>query len=561
MSNLASAAIAWAAHDPDPETRRQLTEMVERSDTASLEAALAEPLAFGTAGIRGRVGPGPGQMNRAMIIRTTAGLASYLGDTRGSPVVVAFDARPTSSQFARDTAGVLVAAGIPVVFFPTPTPTPLAAYTAKVTGAAAAVVVTASHNPPQDNGYKVYGANAAQIIPPVDAAISDRIHLVAAADEVPRLKSPWDSDLFSLAPANILSRYQSEVDAIRPHPVGSELKIVYTPVHGCGGETVATLLADAGHSGVIPVEQQFAPDGTFPTVPFPNPEEPGVLDLAFATARRAGADLVIANDPDADRLAAAVPLAGEWKALSGNELGVLLGDYVLAEGNHDRPIAISSVVSSPMFGQLAQARGARHESTLTGFKWIVNAGLHLEAAGEGTFVYGYEEALGYTIGSVVRDKDGMSAALVLSDLTETLRRRGATLWDRLAELWAEFGAWASSQASVTRTGPEGATELKEAIARLAADPPRHVDGVEVTGLTDFRTDADERPFWLGAQDLVEISFGEMGRALVRPSGTEPKLKVYADLRAEAGSDPMAAQARIRERAQSVAATLAQGVTG
>lgn len=560
MSTLESTARAWAEHDPDPGTKRLVAEMLERGDTAALEAAFAEPLTFGTAGIRGRVGPGPGQMNRAMVIRTTAGLAAHLGDTDGAPVVVAFDARPSSARFAQDTAGVLLAAGIPVVFFPTPTPTPLAAYTAKVLGAAGAVVVTASHNPPQDNGYKVYGANAAQIIPPVDSEIAARIAETGPADGIPKVDPPWESALFSLAPPDILERYQSDVEEVRPGPVGSDLKIVYTPVHGCGGETVAALLAQAGHTGLIPVEQQFEPDGTFPTVSFPNPEEPGVLDLAFDAARRVQADLVIANDPDADRLAAAAPLAGEWRAFSGNELGVLLGDYVLSSAGLDRPIVINSVVSSPMFGEIARARGARHEITLTGFKWIVNAGLHLEEAGEGTFVYGYEEALGYTIGSVVRDKDGMSAALVLADLTETLRRRGATLWDRLAELWAEVGVWASAQESVTRTGPEGMAELKAAVARLAADPPREVDGIEVTGITDYRTGAEQRPFWLGAQDLVEISFGDLGRALVRPSGTEPKLKVYADLRGEAGPDPFQAQSRLGERAGSVARALADGAS-
>lgn len=560
MSTLESTAREWAEHDPDPGTKRLVAEMLQRGDTAALEAAFAEPLTFGTAGIRGRVGPGPGQMNRAMVIRTTAGLAAHLGDTDGAPVVVAFDARPSSARFAQDTAGVLLAAGIPVVFFPTPTPTPLAAYTAKVLGAAGAVVVTASHNPPQDNGYKVYGANAAQIIPPVDSEIAARIAETGPADGIPKVDPPWESVLFSLAPPDILERYQSDVEAVRPGPVGSDLKIVYTPVHGCGGETVAALLAQAGHTGLIPVEQQFEPDGTFPTVSFPNPEEPGVLDLAFDAARRVQADLVIANDPDADRLAAAAPLAGEWRAFSGNELGVLLGDYVLSSPGPDRPIVINSVVSSPMFGEIARARGARHEITLTGFKWIVNAGLHLEEAGEGTFVYGYEEALGYTIGSVVRDKDGMSAALVLADLTETLRRRGATLWDRLAELWAEVGVWASAQASVTRTGPEGMAELKAAVARLAADPPREVDGIEVTGITDYRTGAEQRPFWLGAQDLVEISFGDLGRALVRPSGTEPKLKVYADLRGEAGPDPFQAQSRLGEQAGSVARALADGAS-
>ncbi|HEX6946075.1 MAG TPA: phospho-sugar mutase [Acidimicrobiia bacterium] len=561
MSDLLRRAAEWAAGDPDPETRSEVEALIEAEDEAALAELFGEPLTFGTAGIRGRVGPGPTRMNRATVIRTTAGLASYLGDTAGRPVVVAFDARPTSPIFARDTAGVLVAAGIPVVFFPTPTPTPLAAFTAKVTGAAAAVVITASHNPPQDNGYKVYGENAAQIIPPVDQEIASRIDAAPRAGEVPRLEEPWSSVLFEMAPDDIFDRYQAEVTAVRPWQVESDLSIVYTPVHGCGGETVSALLAGAGHRGLVPVAEQFAPDGTFPTVTFPNPEEPGVLDLALATASRVGADLVIANDPDADRLAAAAPREGEWRTFTGNELGVLLGDYILGSGGVERPIVVSSIVSSPMMAALAEARGARHVSTLTGFKWIVNAGLHLEQAGEGRFVFGYEEALGYTVGSVVRDKDGMSAALILCDLAETLRRRGATLWDRLAELWKELGVWVSTQVSVTREGPDGMSELRAAVASLAADPPTEVAGFEVTSVTDYRVGVGDRPFWLGEQDLVELVFGSRGRALARPSGTEPKLKIYVDLRGEAGDDPFRAQADLGEEAGSVARSLAERVTG
>lgn len=559
MNDILQKAAEWVAGDPDPETRAQVETLIAAGDSEALEPLFGQPLTFGTAGIRGPVGPGPARMNRATVIRTTAGLASYLGDTEGRPVVVAFDARPTSATFARDTAGVLVAAGIPVVFFPTPTPTPLAAFAAKVSGAAAAVVVTASHNPPQDNGYKVYAANAAQIIPPVDSDIAARIAAAPPAADVPRLDDPWSSELFQIAPSDMFDRYQSEVEAVRPAPVESDLRIVYTPVHGCGGETVSALLAGAGHRGLVPVAEQFAPDGTFPTVVFPNPEEPGVLDLALATARRIDAHLVIANDPDADRLAAASPLAGEWTTFTGNDLGVLLGDFVLSSGRIDRPITVSSIVSSPMMAALAEARGARHVSTLTGFKWIVNAGLHLQEAGEGTFAYGYEEALGYTIGTVVRDKDGMSAALVLCDLVENLRRRGATLWDRLAELWAELGVWASTQISISKSGPEGMDELKAAVAALAADPPTEVGGLEVTEMVDYRTGAGDRPFWLGEQDLIELMFGSRGRALARPSGTEPKLKIYVDLRGEAGDDPFEARARLGEEAESVARSLAERI--
>jgi phosphomannomutase len=304
---------------------------------------------------------------------------------------------------------------------------------------------------------------------------------------------------------------------------------------------------------MVPVAEQYEPDGTFPTVSFPNPEEKGALDLAVATARRVEADLIVANDPDADRLAAMLPMAGEWRALGGNDLGCLLGDYVLRFQPPDpRPIVVSSIVSSPMLARVAARHGARHESTLTGFKWIVNAGLALEAGGAGRFVYGYEEALGYTIGQVVRDKDGMSAALVLCDLVETLRREGQTVWDRLTEIWSETGLWASAQHSVTADGAEGVQRLRESASRLAGSPPAAVGDLAVTGITDFRAGAGERPPWLGAQELIEIRFGDHGRVMLRPSGTEPKLKVYVDLTEPLESDPIPQQAALTARAGEMA---------
>ena len=562
MRTLREEARHWAASDPDPETRAEIEGLIESEDGEGLVAAFGSELTFGTAGIRGKVGAGPGRMNRAVVIRTTAGLASTVLQAGGGTVVVGFDARPTSRRFAEDTAGVLLAAGISVSFFEEPTPTPLVAFVAKRDGTAAAVVVTASHNPPEDNGYKVFWANAAQIIPPVDVDIAAAIREAPPASQVPRIEDIRSSELFTPVDDQVFGQYWVEVDSARPQAVRSDLRIVYTPIHGCGGETVSRLLAAAGHTGLIRVIEQYTPDGSFPTVTFPNPEEPGTLDLAIATAVREEADVIIANDPDADRLAAVMPLAGEWRALSGNDLGVLLGDFVLRHVDLEgRPIVISSIVSSPMLARIARARGARHESTLTGFKWIVNAGLHLEAVGEGTFVYGCEEALGYTIGHTVRDKDGMSAALVFCDLVEVLRRQGMTVWDRLAELGREVGTWASSQRSVSRTGPEGVAELLEAVDRLATDPPAEVAGLTVEEVTDYRRGAELRPFWLGAQDLIELDFGEHGRALVRPSGTEPKLKVYVDLQTEPGEDPVADRTGLGERAGVVAATLAERVVG
>jgi len=561
VSDLLDRAREWVDADPDPATRAELRSLIKAGDEAELSSRMAGMLRFGTAGIRGEVGAGPNRMNRAVVIRTARGLADHLlaerADLPEDPVVVAFDARPMSRRFAEDAAGVLAAAGIPVVFFPDAAPTPLAAFAAKVLAAAAAVVVTASHNPPADNGLKVYAANAAQIIAPVDAAIAGAIDKVGRADEVPRVEGVFAgaSRLAAPAPDDIFDRYWEEVSASRPNPRSSDMKIVYTPMHGVGGAAIGAVFRRAGHTGLLTVPAQAEPDGAFPTVDFPNPEEDSALELAASLADELGADLIIANDPDADRLAAVVKDGPAWRRLSGNEVGVLLGDYVLrGHEGPDRPIVVNSIVSSPMLARLAEARGARHEVTLTGFKWIANAGLALEAAGEGRFVFGYEEALGYAVGPTVRDKDGISAALVFCDLVAGLRERGETALDRLAELWGIAGVWADSQHSIV--SKDGAEAIRAAVDRLAESPPRSVGGERVTGLTDYRAGGSSRPAWLGEQALVELSLGQSGRALVRPSGTEPKLKIYVDVSAAAGPDPHAQHRVMSEKARAVAADLA-----
>ena len=533
--------------------------MVEARDQAGLAAAMGEPLTFGTAGIRGEVGPGSGRMNRATVIRTTGGLAAHLVSKHNGPpeqpVALGFDARPDSRTFAEDTAGVLAAAGIAVRFFPGVTPTPLVAFAAKHLEAPAAVVITASHNPPADNGYKVYDGNAAQIIPPTDIEIAAAIAEVGSATDVPRIEDAFagTSDLVTPMPDDIVDAYESELNAARPNPQTSDLEIVYTPLHGVGGDTLARVFASANHSGLIPVPEQIQPDGAFPTVAFPNPEEPGALDLALELAGEIDADLVLANDPDADRLASALPEAGEWRLLSGNELGALLGDYVLRYWRHaEPPIVVNSIVSSPMLGRIAGQRGAVHEVTLTGFKWIINAGLALEDRGAGRFAFGYEEALGYSIGQTVRDKDGIGAALVMADLAAEESGAGRTVLDRLHDLWDEVGLWVSAQHSIVRAGPEGQAALLAAVDRLGNGPPAEVQGIEVTGTTDYRVGHEGRPMWLGEQDLIELSFGDTGRVLVRPSGTEPKLKIYVDFSARVDSDHVAAHQRLLANAQAMA---------
>jgi phosphomannomutase len=325
-----------------------------------------------------------------------------------------------------------------------------------------------------------------------------------------------------------------------------------------GAVTLLHLFGLAGHTGIIPVPAQVEPDGRFPTVRFPNPEEPGALDLAMAMAVEERADLVLANDPDADRLAAALPDADGWRLLSGNELGALLGDYVLRYWSQPEiPIVVNSIVSSPMMSRIASLRGARHESTLTGFKWIISAGLALESAGEGRFAFGYEEALGYSVGRTVRDKDGMSAAVIMADLTAEEAARGRSPLDRLNDLWDEVGLWVSSQHSIVRTGAEGQAALIAAVDRVAMEPPKEILGIPITGMTDYRTGADRRPPWLGAQDLVELDLGDIGRILVRPSGTEPKLKIYVDLSGTTEPDHVTAHAALSARAQAMAVEMGE----
>jgi phosphomannomutase len=561
---LRRATRDWIAGDPDRATRSELRALLDAGDEAALADAMGGTLAFGTAGIRGTVGAGSNRMNRAVVIRTTRGLADYLAATRPGtgPVVVGFDGRLSSRAFAEDTVGVLVGAGIPVRYFPEVAPTPLVAYAARVFGATAAVVVTASHNPPRDNGYKVYDANAAQIVPPVDAGIAAAIDRVGPAVSVPRLEGALAgaSDLARPVEPSLASRYVEEVLALRPAVAADRrLRIVYTPLHGVGRSLAERVLRPAGFADLHVVAEQAEPDGRFPTVAFPNPEEPGALDLAVALASRVGADLILANDPDADRLAVCVPREGGWAPLTGNQVGQLLADFLLEHGGPGpTPLVVNSIVSSPMLASIAAAYGARYEATLTGFKWIANAALDLEAAEGIRFIFGYEEALGYTVGPVVRDKDGISAALFFAELAAHCRAVGESVSDRLHRLYRRHGLWVSVQHSVVRAGREGAAEIAAAMELLARRRPARLGGTRVTGAVDFREGAEERPRWLAATPLVALALGSAGRALVRPSGTEPKLKIYVDRRVSLaeGDDPGQAEAAALEEAGLVAADLA-----
>ena len=559
MVDLTVLAEDWIAGDPDPETRAELRQILDAGDEAELEERMGTTLLFGTAGLRGRVEAGSNRMNRATVIRATRGLADYVlasASEAGGLVVVGRDARLSSAVFMDEVIAVLVAAGFHVRYFADPTPTPLVAYAAKQLGAVTAVVVTASHNPPDDNGYKVYAANWAQIVPPTDQEIAAAIAEVGPAINVPRSEIVGNHAR-ELGPT-LFEDYLRDVGETVP-TIGSDrsLRIVYTAMHGVGGRFVLAALKRFGFSNVHPVAAQLEPDGRFPTVAFPNPEEPGAMDRAHELAAAIDADLVLANDPDTDRLAVSLPEPdGRYRQLTGNQIGALLAEFILSHGEQEAPIVINSIVSSPMLRSIADDHGAVYDRTLTGFKWIWNAALDLEAEGRGHFVFGYEEALGYSVGPAVRDKDGISAAVAFAMLAADAHANGATVWDRLGDLFNRHGVWVSAQHAIVRPGAQGAEEIAAAMAGLVTATPDTLAELPVIAVTDYRQGKDQRPRYLGGTPLVAFDLGEAGRALVRPSGTEPKLKIYVDLRADAGDDWRATEERIVETAAAVATDVA-----
>lgn len=562
MEDVIERARSWIAADPDPITRTELNLIIESGNRAELTERMNGTLTFGTAGIRGAVEAGSNRMNRASVIRATRGLAEYLFDrysgTPPGPVVVGRDARLSSRRFMVDTIGVLAASGLSVRYWNEEVPTPLVPYAVSALSGCAGVMITASHNPPRDNGYKVYDANGAQIIPPVDSDIASAISRVGRAVDVERQRYVLAGNVARVDPIRpaVLENYRRAVLRGRHLQIRrSPLRIVYSPLHGVGWKYVRDLLIEAGYEDLHPVPEQMDPDGRFPTVAFPNPEEPGAMDLSLDLAARVDADLVLANDPDADRLAVAVPGPSGWRSLTGNQIGVLLTDYVLSHHRgHPRPLVISSIVSSPMAERVASGYGARFETTLTGFKWIANAALDIEATGEALFEFGFEEALGYTVGRTVRDKDGVSAALLIADLATECHRQGHTLLDRLDALYRRFGLWVSVQRSVWRLGAAGMATIAAAIGQLAETPPSELGGAAIVSTTDYRSGHSERPRWLGRAPLIQFQLEGGDRLLVRPSGTEPKLKIYVDLHSPVpdGRDPFELEVELVGNAERMA---------
>ncbi|HEX3769324.1 MAG TPA: phospho-sugar mutase [Polyangiaceae bacterium] len=576
FAEIRTRAQRWIADDPDPATRAELHALLANPDPASTDLAdrFAGALEFGTAGLRGVLGAGPNRMNRAVVARTTWGLARELLESvpgaaeRG--VVVGRDGRRMSRELAEDVAAILAGVGLKVVFFPSPVPTPLVGFAVKRLGAAAGVVITASHNPPEYNGYKVYWEDAAQIVPPVDARVAAAIDRAPSARVVqrPPLEVLRIKGRVIDATPDIERAYLDAVRSLAVHAEGGDrdLRIVYTPLHGVGDALVRRALEEARFTSVMTVPEQQKPDGAFPTVAFPNPEEPGAMDLALALGRKTSADLVLANDPDADRLAVATRApGGDLRMLTGNELGVWLGHYLLTERPEAKPRAVvSSIVSSPLLGRIAADLGVRHEETLTGFKWIAQRAIALGREGF-DFVFGYEEALGYCVGDVVHDKDGVSSAALAAEAAAVLRGRGLTVTDALDAIARRYGLFTSRQVSATRKGTAGLAAIRAMMDRLRASPPPSLAGDAVVAVADYergsRRDAraghaeTETPLTLPKSNVVALELASGSRVIARPSGTEPKAKFYFDVRETvAPGEPVAAA---RTRAEAVLGRLVE----
>ncbi|MEV7285196.1 phospho-sugar mutase [Streptomyces sp. NPDC093252] len=529
--DLLARAGAWLAEDPDPDTRAELAALLAAGDTGALAERFSGTLQFGTAGLRGELGAGPMRMNRAVVIRAAAGLAGYLRD-RGHGdglVVIGYDARYKSADFARDTAAVMTGAGLRAAVLPRPLPTPVLAFAVRHLGAVAGVEVTASHNPPQDNGYKVYLGDGSQIVPPADADIAAEIEAVAALADVPRPEGGWET-----LDDSVLEAYLARTDAVLAPGSARTARTVYTAMHGVGRDTLLAAFARAGFPAPDLVAEQADPDPAFPTVAFPNPEEPGAMDLAFARARATRPDLVIANDPDADRCAVAVPDGpDDWRMLRGDEVGALLAAHLVRRGA--RGTFAESIVSSSLLGRIAERAGLPHEETLTGFKWIARVQ---------DLRYGYEEALGYCVDPEgVRDKDGITAALLITELASELKENGRTLLDLLDDLAVEHGLHATDQLSVR---VRDLSVIADAMRRLREHPPTELAGLAITAAEDLAKGTASLPPTDGLRYQLDGA-----RVIVRPSGTEPKLKCYLEV-----VEPVASHAELVDARARAAGRLA-----
>jgi len=520
-------AQSWIAQDPDPQTRAELQQFIDTNDD-ELADCFAGRLQFGTAGLRGKLGPGPNRMNRVVVMQAAAGLAAYIRQRHSNEasIVIGYDARHNSDVFAADTAAIMQGAGITALVLPMPLPTPVLAYAIKHLGASAGVMVTASHNPPQDNGYKVYLGDGCQIVPPADADIAREIERVANTMTVQDI--PTDNEWVTLGD-DVLEDYIDRAAALITNEQRSNnrrITTVITPMHGVGGSTLHEVLTQAGFPDPIPVTEQFEPNPDFPTVAFPNPEEPGAMDLALERANQHSPDLVIANDPDADRCAIAIPGPDGYRMLTGDEVGSLLGWWATQQDSTRTTLA-QSIVSGTMLKSIAESQGLNYEHTLTGFKWIGRIP---------TLRFGYEEALGYCVDpEAVSDKDGITAALFVATMAAHLKANDQTLQDQLDRLATAHGVHATKQVSVRVTD---LSQITEVMAALRTQPPASIGGLAVTRFVDLEEGTDLPP-----TDGLLFELEGNARVIIRPSGTEPKVKAYLQSVIQVTEDLTAARAQ------------------
>ena len=511
LQELKEQALAWLSQDPDPETRAELQELIDNADEAALTSRFHTRLEFGTAGLRGELGAGPNRMNRVLVAQTAAGLGNYLlKQNSKASVVIGFDGRVNSDVFAKDSAEVLSGMGIEVLLLDEMGPTPLVSFATRFLNMSAGIMVTASHNPPRDNGYKVYlggDFNGSQIISPVDNQIADEITKVAKThtfDSLPK------STEYKLIGKEIRAEYLKSALIAGGKSDGTDLKIVYTPMHGVGWSAIEPLFQSSGSEALIPVPEQVKPDGNFPTVAFPNPEEKGALDLAMALAAEQNADLIIANDPDADRVALALPTSNGWQRLTGDQVGLILADEIASKAKSGT--LACSIVSSSVLAKVADHYDLKFKATLTGFKWISKVP---------NLIFGYEEALGYCIDPEhVADKDGVSAALLLANIARREKAAGRTLWDLLDDLGARYGFYATGQISIRVSD---LSIIGKAMQSIRTNPPK-----ELAGLTATFTDMSVGSKDLMPTDGLRFDLADDRRVIIRPSGTEPKLKCYLE---------------------------------
>ena len=508
----------WLEAEPDEDIRVELQAIIDGSGH-ELDARFNGRLMFGTAGLRAEVGAGPNRMNRLVVRQAAAGLVDYLlRSVEGSAeagILIGFDARRKSDVFALDTARVAAARGMKAMLLPQLLPTPVLAWNISRLGVAAGVMVTASHNPPQDNGYKVYLGSGAQIVPPHDELISDAIE---SFDATSIELASEDSPLIQILGNECIDEYIKWLPSVRLCRDVPRIKVAYTAMHGVGGDTALRAFASAGFDQPVVVASQQEPDGSFPTVSFPNPEEPGAMDLVIDLARQSGSAIALANDPDADRLGVAIPVtgetSGEWRLLRGDEIGWLLGDHILRHTNGDDRLVVTTLVSSSLLGKMAHKHGVAFEETFTGFKWIADAAMKRS---DKRLVFAYEQALGYLVTDQPLDKDGISAALVMTEIAALAVHDGVTVQQRLDQIAAEYGQHVTAELSVKMSPSDGAAVVEE----LRANPPMMIGRRQVVGVEDF-PEANLLRLWLD-----EVG-GRGVRLQIRPSGTEPKVKLYGE---------------------------------